>query len=297
MKCRICTATCVKFGRTKNGTQKYRCKPCRKVYVPPRRRVGSMLIPFERAQLAAHLLVEGCSVRSVSRLTGLRCNTVLSLLEYLGKGCDALLRKRIRGFQPSHLEIDEIWTYVCKKQKRVKRGDPRVVGDAYCFIALDRATRLVVAWHLGKRDESSTNYFITKVRDATAGKFQISSDGFEAYPWAIATGLHDRATHGRIVKVTRPGRVEAGFGDPDLDQTETTYVERLNGTLRQWCKRYQRVTYAFSKKWENLEHALALHFAYYNFCHVHQTLEVTPAMEAGFADEPWSVDDLVERAV
>lgn len=216
-----------------------------------------MLISFEKAQLVAQLLVEACSIRSVARVTGLQCNTILSLLEHLGKGCDTLLRKRIRGFQPSHLELDEIWTYVRKRQSRVKKGETRAVGDAYCFIALDRATRLVVAWHLGKRDASSTNYFITKVRDATAGKFQISTDGFDAYPWAIATGLHDRATHGRIIKAVGPGRVEAGFGDPDLDQTETTYVERVNATLRQWCKRYQRLTYAFSKKWENLEYALA----------------------------------------
>ena len=136
-----------------------------------------------------------------------------------------------------------------------------------------------------------------KVRDATKGTFQISSDGWQAYPTAIEIGLHDRATHGRIVKVIGPGRVEAGFGDPDLDQTETAYVERLNGTLRQWCKRYQRLTYAFSKKWENLEHALALHFAHYNFCHMHGTLQVTPAMEAGITDDVWSVADLVERAV
>ena len=212
-------------------------------------------------------------------------------------GIGRLLACVVRVFQPSHLELDEIWMYVRKRQKRVRRGETGAVGDAYCFIALDRATRLVVAWHLGKRDASSTNYFITKVRDATAGKFQISTDGFDAYPWAIATGLHDRATHGRIIKVTRPGRVETGFGDPDLDQTETTYDERVNATLRQWCKRYQRFTYASSKKWENLEHALALHFAYYNFSHVHQTLEVTPAMEAGLADEPWSIFELVERAV
>ena len=259
-----------------------------------------MYLPLDKARLAMLLLVEGNSVRSAARIAGIGKRTVLTLLSHLGEGCSDLLRSRVRNVRPTHLELDEIWTFVRKKQKRVQRGDPTDVGDAYCFIALERASRLVVAWHLGKRDEPNTAHFITKVRNATAEveepeqKYQISSDGWHAYPWAIATGLHDRATHGRIVKVIGPGRVEAGFGEPDLDETETTYVERFNGTLRQWSKRFTRLTYAFSKKWAMLEAALALHFAHYNFCRIHPALRVTPAMEAKVTKHLWSLDELLE---
>ena len=295
MTCHNCAAECIKYGRNPSGTQRFHCCRCRKVFSEPRRAVGNMYLPFDKANLVAHLLVEGNSIRSTSRIAGVNKKTVLKLLVHLGEGCAALLRQRVRNLRVSHLELDEIWTYVRKKQERVRPGeDSRKIGDAYCFIALDRKSRLIVAWHLGKRTDSNTQYFITKVRDATAGTYQISTDGWPAYPWAIAIGLHDRASHGRLVKILGPGRAEAGFGQPDLDLTETTYVERFNGTLRQWSKRYTRLTYAFSKKWEMLEHALALQFAHYNFCRIHDTLKVTPAMEAGVASEPWQIDELLE---
>lgn len=257
-----------------------------------------MNLPLQKARSVAHLLVEGNSIRSAQRITGVHKKTIMKLLGYLGRGCDTLLRRRVRGVSPDDLELDEIWTFVRKKQRRVKPSDdPRVVGDAYCFIALDRATRLVVAWHLGKRDEPSTARFITRVRDATVGKYQISSDAFPAYEGAIRSGLHDRAAYARIVKVIGPDHQEAVMGNPDLARLSTTYIERKNGTLRQWSKRFTRLTYAFSKKWENLASALALHFAYYNFCHVHRTLHVTPAMAADLAQYPWSIDELLSKAV
>ena len=156
---------------------------------------------------------------------------------------------------------------------------------------------MIVAWHLGKRDEHNTLLFVQKIRKATSKKrFQISSDGWSANEWALEIGMSDRASYGRIVKVTYPGRVEAVFGNLDVDEIETTFVERLSGTLRQWCKRYTRKTYAFSKKWGMLEAALALNIAHYNFCRIHRTLWVTPAMEAGLADHVWSLGKLLEKA-
>ncbi len=256
-----------------------------------------MYLPFDTAKRAVNLLVEGNSSRSTARIMDIERNTVLALLHRVGTDCSDLLRSRVRNVDVSHLEVDEIWTFVQKKQKRVKAGDPNTVGDAYCYIALDRAARLVVAWHLGKRDMPNTARFILKVRQATSRqRFQISSDGWEAYQWAIEAGLSDRADYARTVKVTHPGRVEAVLGNPDLKQTETTYVERCNGTLRQWSKRFTRKTYAFSKDWEMLEAALALHFAWYNFCSVHGTLRVTPAMEAGLTSHPWTLTELLEKA-
>jgi len=257
-----------------------------------------MYIQFEQAQFAAKLLVQGSSVHTAARITGLTRNTIHKLLGYLGRGCKSFLRRRIQNVTVTHLELDEVWTFVQKKQHRVTAEDPALVGDAYCYVAIDRATRLVVAWHLGKRDVTSTNTFVSRIRDATSSSpFQISTDGWQAYPAAIEIGLHDRASHGRIVKVTGPGRVESCYGSPDLTQTETTYVERFNGSLREWCRRFTRSSYGFSKKWDNLDHALALHIAHYNFCHQLEALRVTPAMEAGIVDDIWSIEELVEQVV
>lgn len=297
IKCKFCTYRCQGFGFNSSGTRRYRCLRCRRTFSEPRRCVGNMYLPFETTCRATDMLVEGNSVRSTARFVGVRTGTVQSVVEHAGKGCDRFMRSRIRGLDVRHLELDEIWSFVLKKQKRVKDTDPDTVGDAYCFIAIDRDTRLILAWHLGKRDMPSTCQFIWKVREATSSRrFQISTDGFEAYEHAIEIGLSDRASYGRIVKVSYPGRVEAVFGNPDVSAIETTYIERFNGTLRQWCKRLTRKTYAFSKKWEMLEAALALEFAHYNFCRTHKTLKRTPAMAAGLADHPWSVEELLEAA-
>ena len=234
---------------------------------------------------------------STAHVAEVQENTVASLLLQIGEDCEDFLRSRIRNFDVSHLEIDEIWTFVKKKQKRVKEGDPYGVGDFYTFIALDRATRLVVAWLLGKRDAINTARFILNVREAVSSKrFQVSSDGWEAYEWAIEAGLSDRASYGRIVKVVPPGRVEAVLGNPDVSKIETTYVERFNGTLRQWCRRFTRKGYAHSKNWQMLQAAIGLQIAHYNFCRIHQTLRETPAMAAGLATKPWSVGELLEAA-
>ena len=135
------------------------------------------------------------------------------------------------------------------------------------------------------------------MREAVSSKpFQVSSDGWEAYEWALEAGLGDRVSYGRIVKVDFPGRVEAVFGNPDVNQIETTYVERFNGMLRQWSKRFTRRTYAFFKTFGMLRCALGLNITHYNFCRVHQTLGATPAMVAGLANRPWSISDLLEAA-
>ena len=256
-----------------------------------------MLTPFETACRAAEMLAEGNSIRSTARLLKMKDMTVVSLLSAEGTGCDELMRSRIRGLDVDHLELDEIWTFVRKKQKRVPEDDPDDVGDVYCYIAIERSTKLIMAWHLGKRELRDACLFIYKVRKATSdSRFQISTDGFDAYEHAIELGLADRASYGRVVKVDYPGRVEAVFGDPDVSQIETTFIERFNGTLRQWCKRMNRKTYSFSKRWDMLEAALALGFAHYNFCRRHGTLKRTQAMAAGLTDRPWTVEELLEKA-
>ena len=297
MKCPKCSGRSVPHAYNRNGTRRYYCLVCKKTFSEPRRTIGNRYLSLDKISFIAALLAEGNSMSSAARMSGVQESTVSSLLLQIGQGCDDLMRSRIRNFDVSHLEMDETWSFVKKKQKRVKESDPFGVGDAYTYIALDRATRMVVSWLLGKRDGPTTALFVLNVREAVSRKrFQISTDGWEAYEWALETGLSDRASYGRIVKVDYPGRVEAVFGNPDVSKIETTYVERFNGTLRQWCQRYTRSTLAFSKRWEMLQCAVALNIAHYNFCRVHGTLRVTPATAAGYAKSAWSMEDLLLAA-
>jgi IS1 family transposase len=254
--------------------------------------------------------VEGNSVRGTARLCDVEKRTVLNTLKLAGEACEHLLKERIRGVSTGgQVQCDEIFTFVQVKQRHLRpHHDPKVMGDAYTYICLDRTT--VLAWHLGKRDRINTEDFISKVRWARAEneEFDICTDGFEAYAGAIDAGLHDRANHSQIVKVySKPeeGRERYSPGDfvsvekaaisgnPDMGRASTSHVERKNGSLRQWCKRLTRLTYAFSKKWGSLQAALALHFAYYNLCCPHGSLRITPAMEAGVADRIWELEDLI----
>ena len=295
--CRYCLARSVLHGRNSSGTLRYRCLSCQKTFSERRRTIGNRYLPFETTSLVAKLLVHGNSMTSTAHIAEIQENTVASLLTEIGEGCQTFLKTRVRNIDVSHLEVDEIWSFVYKKQKQVKDEDPSTYGDAYTFIAIDRATKLVVAWLLGKRDFEHTSHFAWRIRHATSREpFQISADGWESYEPALWKALGNRVSFGRIIKVSRPGRVEAVFGNPDVSKIETTFIERFNGTLRQWCRRFTRKGYAHSKNWEMLRRALALHFAHYNFCRVHHTLKTTPAVAAGLAAHPWTMDDLMEAA-
>jgi len=237
--------------------------------------------------------------------------TVLNILKLAGENCERLMTDRVRNVRVKDLELDEVWTFVLKKQKRIKPEESdALIGDAYTFIGLERTSKLVVAWHLGKRNRVNTEDFISKIRWATAAfPFDISTDAFQPYENAIDAGLYDRANHAQVVKLfaTQLQQVNESYhpakfisvqkdtisGWPDLDRATTSHVERKNGTLRQWCKRLTRLTYAFSKKWDNLKAALALHFCHYNFCRVHGSLRVTPAMAAGITDHVWELSELL----
>jgi len=258
-------------------------------------------------------LVEGNSIRSTERITGIDRNTIMRLLVLAGERCDRLMKDRIQNVKVEHLELDEVWAYVGCHQKFVdpEREDARLRGDQYTFIALEERTKMVMAWHLGKRDGANTREFIAKVRHATSADhmFDVSTDAFAPYETAIDGGLFERANHAQIVKLFShmvdpgrerysPGRFvsvakDAVTGMPDLDRASTSHVERKNGSLRQWCKRLTRLTYAYSKKWDHLHAALALHFAYYDFCRIHRSLRVTPAMESGITDHIWTIRELL----
>jgi IS1 family transposase len=205
-----------------------------------------------------------------------------------------------------------MWGYVGMKEKTKKRqgreGD--TLGDAYTFVAIERHTKLVVAWHLGRRNTRDTVEFTEKLYNATSGRFQLTTDGFAAYPDAVAYSLGTRVDFAQLVKIYAQPEQGGGehryspaqvvealpkpmWGNPDPERICTSHVERQNLTMRMMIRRLTRLTNAFSKKWENLRAALALHFAYYNFCRIHKTLRCTPAMEAGITKTVWELQDLL----
>jgi IS1 family transposase len=221
------------------------------------------------------------------------------------------LETAIHNLPVRDLELDECWSYVLKKEghKQPHEANDDSTGDMYVYIGLERTSKLIVAWHLGKRNRENTAQFIAKIRTATARQwFDVSTDAWQPYIPEIDAQLADRANHSIVVKVydkpeeTRerysPGSFvtvekSVGSGYPDLERACTSHVERKNGSLRQWCRRLTRLTYAFSKKKENLRAALALHFWYYNFARVHTSLRCTPAMESRISDHVWSIKELV----
>jgi transposase-like protein len=315
MTCHNCQIEAKKFGKDRKGNQRFRCDKCRKTFQEPKEKpLGGMYLPLEKALLVLHLLVEGVSIRSIERITGIEKKTVLSLLVLAGEKCERLLDEKVRKVTVRDIQLDEIWAYVGMKEKTKKRKgkDTDTLGDAYTFVAFERDSKLILAWHLGRRTERDTLLFTEKIFaavDGMEGRIQVSSDGLAAYPDAICYSLGTRADYGQVIKVYgapeadehrySPSHVVEAitrlvFGNPDPEFICTSHVERQNLNIRMAMRRYTRLTNAFSKKWENLKAALALYFAYYNFCRIHSTIRCTPAMEAGITKHVWELKDLIK---
>ena len=309
MRCPTCKADGQRFGTNRNGSQRFRCVECKKTYSESIDRMPGSTIPMEKVEQVLQLLIEGCSVRSVQRISGLHCDTILKLMVAAGEKCEKLMGRLIVNVPVKDVQADEIWGFIAKKEKAVTEDDDPNYGDAYCFVAMETNTKLVLNFALGKRNQATTNIFIEGLRHATAKeKFQISTDGFGPYRNSIPNTLEDRASFATITKVYRataegerrysPAEVVATevvpvMGDPDPKRICTSHIERQNLTMRMQIRRLTRLTNGFSKKWENHWAALCLHFAYYNFCRIHRTLRVTPAMEAGISDHPWELAELL----
>jgi transposase-like protein/IS1 family transposase len=315
MTCHHCAGNAKRFGRTKSGHQRYRCRTCRKTFSErPERPLGAMRVPVEKALLVLNLLCEGSGIRAIARVTGCHQGTILKLLVEVGKGCERLLAERVRDVPVRDVQADEVWTFIhCKEGTKKRRTIANLeAGDAYCFIGMERHCKLVLAFHLGRRDSWDTHDFMGKLKLAAAGQFQLSTDGFNAYPDAVEYHLGARADYAQLVKDfgNTEGEEARRYGPPRLIGVEkikvagepeevricTSHVERGNWTLRGHLRRFTRLSNGFSRKRENLRAALALFFAYYNFCRMHRSIRMTPAMAAGIARKPWSVAELVVAA-
>lgn len=273
-----------------------------------------------------HHLCEGCSIRSITRVTGIHRTTILKILVRFGEACREFLDQNLRGLELRHVQCDEIWTFVQKKQGRLQamEKDNPVIGDQYLWVALDTDTKLIASFCIGKRSADMARRFMVDLADRIALPVptdtgardgiipQLSTDGFNAYPEAVDLAFGEYVRYGQIVKDYRnadqPGRYgppelvgtdrREVFGPIDTDTICTSHVERSNLTIRTLLKRFTRLSLCFSKKLENLAAAVAIYVAYYDFCWQHRTLKGrTPAMVAGVTGRPWSVEELWERVM
>lgn len=258
-------------------------------------------------------LAEGSSIRSIERMTGINRNTIMNLGVRVGQGCQRLLDAKMRDLTCENLQLDELWGFIGKKERHVQPTDNPELGDVWTFCALDADTKLIPSFKVGKRTAANTQAFVKDIASRIKNKPQITTDGFPKYVDAVEMAFGSEVDYGMIVK-TFANAPESGYerrystsavasvkktamcGRPVKNLISTSYVERANGTTRQHMKRLARLTYAFSKKLENFEAAVALHFAYYNLVRTHGTLKMTPAMAAGVEKTFWTVGDLVEAA-
>ena len=244
-----------------------------------------------------HLLLEGCSIRSAHRLTGVHRDTIARLLIRTGRHCESLMSTRIRGVRSVLLEVDEAWTYVGKKDKRLCPTDASELGSQWIFIARCRDTRLVPAFAVGKRTTAVARRLMETLGARLAARPRIVTDALEAYKEAVEGSFGSAVDYTVMTKEfgngtswVKPVRVQ---GEIPGELVSTSLIERQNLTLRNFVRRLARKTLCFSKKLDHLKAALSIHFCYYNFGRIHGTLGVTPAMEAGLANSVWGVADLL----
>lgn len=266
------------------------------------------ILPIEKKALVLSLLTEGQSIRSTSRLTGVSQPTILKLLLDTAEQARNLHDNFMVNIRSRYIECDEQWQYVYCKQKRVPDGQHFAKGDFYTFIAMDSETKLVPVYRVGKRNAELTNSFMRELATRVVSRFQLSTDSFAPYrdavDWAFGTEVdygqihkeyretvegEKRYSPASIIRVTK--KVMAG--SPKPRKICTSYIERQNLTVRMQCRRFTRLTNGFSKKLQYHEAAVAIHFFWYNFGRIHQSLRVTPAMEAGITNRLWTWQDLL----
>lgn len=268
-------------------------------------------LSIEKRSQVVGLLVEGNSIRATCRLTGAAKGTVIRLLVDLGNACADFHSRTVRKVAAKRVQCDEIWAFCGAKKKNVtaamiqRRG---FVGDVWTWTAMDADSKLMISWLVGDREIDCATAFIKDLKSRLAIRPQITSDGYGYYVPAVEEAFGADVDFAQLIKVFRadPG-AEARYspprfirieeiqraGNPDPKHVSTSFVERQNLTMRMSMRRFTRLTNGFSKKVGNHAAAIALHFVFYNFARIHQSIRVTPAMAAGLTDHVWSIGEIV----
>ena len=263
----------------------------------------------KQAQVVSSL-VEGNSIRATCRMTGVAKNTVVKLLIALGKTCAEYQDEAFKNLPCKHIQCDEIWSFCYAKEKNVPKSKKGQFGygDVWTFTALCADTKLVPSWLIGKRDLLNAIIFMKDLAGRLKNRVQLTTDGHKMYLEAVESAFGADIDFSQLIKIYGPSQEsEIRYspaqcigtekhiinGNPENKSISTSFVERQNLTMRMNMRRFTRLTNAFSKKVENLAYAVALHFMYYNFCRIHQTLRVTPAMEAKVTDHVWDISEVI----
>jgi IS1 family transposase len=267
------------------------------------------VLPSEKRAHILNCLVEGCSMRSTQRLTGVAKKTVERLLIEMGKACSIYQDRVFRNLPCKIVQCDEIWSFVGAKAKNTtEQTRANGWGDCWTWTALCSDTKLIPCWYIGARDASAAYHFMHDLAKRMANRIQLTTDGLKVYLPAVADAFGHEVDYAQLVKIYGEGpKTEARYspaqcmgakkavmtGNPETGHISTSHIERSNLTLRMGNRRLTRLTNAFSKKVENHEYSMAIQFMHYNFCRIHQTLRVTPAMQAGIADHVWSLEEII----
>jgi IS1 family transposase len=281
----------------------------------PRKHIAHMnRLSIEKRAQILHCIVEGNSLRATARLTDTAINSVVNLMIDAGKACSDYQDKAMRNLKCKRLQCDEIWSFVGCKEKQVpeaQKGQGR--GDMWTWTALDSDTKLVPCWFIGNRDAAAAHHFMHDLQGRLASRVQLTTDGHKPYLVAVEDAFGADIDYAQLVKFygTEVGPIQNHAeiryspaqcmgarkavisGQPEYAHISTSHTERQNLSMRMGMRRFTRLTNAFSKKLANLEANVALYFMHYNFCRIHQTLRVTPAMEAGISDHVWSLEEIV----
>ncbi len=267
-------------------------------------------LPTDKRIAILAALVEGNSLRSISRMVGVSVNTVMKFVADFGPVCEEYHDAHIRGVNAKRVQCDEIWAFCYAKDKNLPahmRGQPGV-GSVWTWTALDAESKLMISWMVGDRDAECAGRFMMDLSDRLAGRCQLTTDGHQVYERAVQDAFGWQIDYAMLVKLYgEPRDKEARYspcecvgtrtvrisGRPETEHISTSHVERQNLTMRMGMRRFTRLTNGFSKKLANHRAAVAIHFMHYNFCRIHKTLRVTPAMEAGLSNHVWGLSELV----
>ena len=268
-------------------------------------------LPIVKRTQIISLLAEGSSLRAASRISGCSINTVSKLLVDVGRACIKFHNEKVVGVVSKRVQCDEIWSFVYSKEKNVPEGMEGQAGDVWTWTGIDADSKLVIGWLVGDRSADTASIFMQDLASRLSTRVQLTTDGYKSYLDAVDSAFTGEVDFAQLVKIYGGGegigmnerkyspvkftgsRKTPISGNPEEKHISTSFVERQNLTMRMHMRRFTRLTNAFSKKIENHNYAIALHFAYYNFCKIHKTLRVTPAMEAGLTKDLMEIKDIV----
>lgn len=270
--------------------------------------MGMNQLPIEARARILNCLVEGVSIRATARLCNVAINTVVKLQIEAGRACAEFQDRAFRNLTCKRIECDEIWSFVGAKEKNAStKKKAQGWGDVWTWTAIDAETKLIPCWLVGNRDGEAAYEFMHDLAGRLAHRVQLTTDGHKPYLAAVENAFGGEVDYAQLVKIFGEGPIDGRYSQPQCTGTKvsvvsgkpqssgisTSYVERQNLNIRMGMRRFTRLTNGFSKKVENHGHALALYFMHYNFCRIHTTLRVTPAMQAGVADRVWEMTDVV----